>query len=135
MHFQPIILCLTKKKKRNKSNSAFFNSVPFEIPDDELRARWDNLRSDYNPGISYGSTRYSIQEFPHLDEKTRDRLLVRHDVLPENLEVHLQCYSEHVEPPLNEFLSRCPPASVIRLDGSLDPNNLAEVSENVCVNL
>ncbi|TPP62085.1 hypothetical protein FGIG_07830 [Fasciola gigantica] len=98
--------------------------VIIDISDDLLRKRWDSSRADRSSSPPSGSVRYSTQEFPSLDEKTKNRLLARHDVLPENLEAYLQFYNQYVEAPLNEFLGRCHPKTVIRFDGSNGLNEM-----------
>ncbi|KAF5397063.1 hypothetical protein PHET_09495 [Paragonimus heterotremus] len=108
--------------------------VFIDITDPELKARWETVRIDHSTGELYSYLNYddSVKEptgrcdFPLIDEETRDRLLTRHEELPENLKLHFQFYNEHVAELLEKFLNRFKPSSVIRLNGALCPVELGQ---------
>ncbi|VDP69264.1 unnamed protein product [Echinostoma caproni] len=103
-----------------------------EIPDAALRERWQTIRIDVADGTLYTTrmfgnlgrhpsqsrgrcTRHA--DFPELDDKTRQRLITRHEELPENLDRHFQFYNDQIAPQLREFIRQHNPAKLVILDG------------------
>ncbi|KAG5444380.1 hypothetical protein CSKR_103003 [Clonorchis sinensis] len=107
--------------------------VLIDIPDPELRARWEAVRIDHATGKLYPKASYDVAteptghcDFPVIDEEMKKRLLIRHEELPENVELSFRFYNEHVEQPLDKFIKSLDPATVIRLDGTQCPKELGK---------
>ncbi|KER32085.1 hypothetical protein T265_01856 [Opisthorchis viverrini] len=107
--------------------------VLIDIPDPELRARWEAVRIDLATGKLYPKASYDVAteptghcDFPVVDEEMKKRLLIRHEELPENVELSFRFYNEHVEQPLDKFIKSLDPTTVIRLDGTLCPRELGK---------
>ncbi|CAH8515425.1 unnamed protein product [Dicrocoelium dendriticum] len=107
--------------------------VMIDIPDPELRARWEGMRIDSSTGQLYSRLNYdpSVEpsgrcDFPIIDEDIKARLMIRHEELPENLDLHFRFYNENIQQPLEEFLNRFESSTVVRLDGTLCPMGLCQ---------
>ncbi|CAL8073381.1 unnamed protein product [Calicophoron daubneyi] len=115
--------------------------IDIQISNDALRDRWEEMRIDYESGAMYPKESYITDEerassppmkyyghpdFPKVEDETRERLLIRHEELPENLEKHFKFYDSKVQTKVDDFLAKYDPNSVISVDGRVSPTERFE---------
>ncbi|TPP60597.1 hypothetical protein FGIG_10774 [Fasciola gigantica] len=111
--------------------------ILIEISDTALRERWEAVRIDVADGTLYTSRMFGHvghhpgqprgscvrhADFPDPDETTRNRLITRHEELPENLDRHFQFYNANIAPQLRQFVASHDPSKVVTLDGEQSSN-------------
>ncbi|CAH8479723.1 unnamed protein product [Dicrocoelium dendriticum] len=103
----------------------------------ELQRSFSSLRETYEsyhpvaPGVSEPGARVRKRgtrhpDFPVVDELTKNRLLTRHEELPENLDKHFEFYHRRMDGPIKRFVDSHDPAAVITVNGALSPSNLLQ---------
>ncbi|VDN10268.1 unnamed protein product [Dibothriocephalus latus] len=66
----------------------------------------------------------SHPDFPRLDKKTLERLLVRPEDTPEAIDRQFNLYRTVVKKELKEYMSSFPPTNVISVDGNSSPSDM-----------
>ncbi|KER32086.1 hypothetical protein T265_01857 [Opisthorchis viverrini] len=99
--------------------------VDIQIPEADLKRRWESVRIDISDGMLYPKTHYRFSDpatpihpvFPAPNENIRQRLLTRHEEMMENIEKQTEFYFNHVRPQIDAFLKEYNPECIIPIDG------------------